>query len=212
MDDRWRYEQFLQMLRKLQAQYDKHIKNYGRAPYTDEESEFNLDYPFDHILWLSVNGRAANKWWQDNFLRHADKIQHGVKKLAEILDGDAPIAIDRAHHAVTSIHQTRIGGKPPPASAGHMIDTSKAQSDRARKKENNCKRKASANIPQGGRPTQRQNGGTQTTKFHQAEGFEICQKYQTGKCTDVDANGPAGPHPHMQQMHESSVVSQGMVQ
>ena len=97
----------------------------GGPPYTDEESEFNPDYPFDHILWLSVNGRVATKLWQDNFLRHADKIQHGVKKLAGILDGDAPIAIDRAHHAVTSFQQTPIGGRPPPASAGHMIDTSR---------------------------------------------------------------------------------------
>ena len=38
IDDRWRYEPFPQLLRKLQAQSDKHITKYGSTPYTDEES------------------------------------------------------------------------------------------------------------------------------------------------------------------------------
>ena len=148
MDDRWRYEHFPQLLRKLQAQYDKHITKYGSAPFSDEESSFDPDYPCDHILWLTVNGRAPNKWWQDNFIRHADKIQHGVRKLGEFLDGDAPIAIDRAHHAVTSFQQPVGGGRQPPAAVCHLIDTSRNPTDRSRKKaEKERKRKALASSP-----------------------------------------------------------------
>ena len=126
---------------------------------------------------MSVNGRGPNKWWQDNFIRHADKIQHGVRKLGEFLDGDAPIANDRAHHAITSFQQSAGWGRHPPASGGHLSDTSWTPTDKSRRKaaEKERKRKALASLPQAGHPTPggpnpipggaAQGGAAYTTKF-----------------------------------------------
>ena len=119
--DRWRFEQVPQLLRKQQAKYDRYITRYGSPPFSDEESYFDPDYPFDHLLWMSVNAEAANKRWQENFARRADKILHGIKKIGDFLDGDAPIAADREHHAITSFHQ-------PAASSGrHAVLPRKAR-------------------------------------------------------------------------------------
>lgn len=69
-DDRFRYEQFPQALHKLHAQADRQIVSVGFLVASDEESSFDLNYPFEHILWSAVNARWACKWWQDNFIRH----------------------------------------------------------------------------------------------------------------------------------------------
>ena len=73
---------------------------------TEEESQFDPQYPFDHLLWMSVNAEIANKWWEENFVWQADKIINGVKPMREFLDGDAPIAADRERHVITAFQQT----------------------------------------------------------------------------------------------------------
>ena len=59
--DRWRFDQAPQLMRKQQAQYDRHVTRYGTPPFSEEESYFDLEYPFDLLLWMSVNSQAANK-------------------------------------------------------------------------------------------------------------------------------------------------------
>ena len=68
---------------------------------------------------MSVNAQAPIKWWQENFIRQADKITPGIRKLGEFLDGDAPIANDREHHAITPFHQSAAGGKHAVAPFGN---------------------------------------------------------------------------------------------
>ena len=79
--DRWRFEQIPELYRKQQAKHDRYVTRYGSPPFSNGESYFDADYPFDHLLWMSVNAEVANKWWQENFVCHADKIIHGVKKI-----------------------------------------------------------------------------------------------------------------------------------
>ena len=87
----------------------------------DGESAFHPNYPFEHILWAAVNARWANKWWQDNFIRHADKVQHGVKKITEYIDGDAPVAADRAHNISTSLRRPPAGQRGPAQPAAQNL-------------------------------------------------------------------------------------------
>ena len=95
MDDRWRFEQIPQLLRKqqaiFQANIDKYVARNCFPSLSDEESYFDPRCPFDYLLWMSVNAQGPYKWWQDNFIRQADKIVHGIKKLADCLDGDATL-------------------------------------------------------------------------------------------------------------------------
>ena len=132
---------------------------------------------------MSVNVQAPNKWWQGNFIRHADKIVHGVMRLGEFLVGDAPIASDREHHAIPSFHQSVSTSKPAVAPFGNPT-----KEDKTRKKDY---------APTGGHA---QLGGAAQAEvgpminLQQVNGFEIFLKFQSGKCVAVDANGAAGPH------------------
>lgn len=78
---------------------------------TCDESEFDPDYPFDHLLWMSVNAEVANMWWQENFIWRADKIINRVKTMDGYLDCDAPIAKNREDHVITAFHQTLAARK-----------------------------------------------------------------------------------------------------
>ena len=68
-DDRWRREQIPELLRKESKRHRKRIafSRYGvYAGANCDESEFDPDYPFDHLLWMSVNAEVANRWWQED--------------------------------------------------------------------------------------------------------------------------------------------------
>ena len=67
-DDRWRFEQIPELYRKQQAKYDRYVARYGSPSFSDEASQFDPQYPFDRLLWMSVNAEVANKWWQENFV------------------------------------------------------------------------------------------------------------------------------------------------
>lgn len=173
-DDRYRYKRFPQDLRKLHTQADRQIAGLTWS-HGDEESSSGPDYPFEHILWLAVNGRRAYQWWQDNFIRHTDKVQHGIKRLADYLDGDAPIAADRASHAITSHRQTAAGTQTRAPLPAHPIFPQLTKKEKKRKG-------AAANDAtpqQGGGHNPNQGGasqsGAQYTKNHsKAQGHDIC--------------------------------------
>ena len=136
---------------------------------------------------MSVNAPAANKCWQDNFVRQADKVIHGVKRLGDCLDGDAPIASDREHHAITSFQQSAAGRQ----AVAPFVNPVKKEKKRKR----GDPPRQGGNAPTGGQaqPVGVAQGGGGVDNTRQVNGFEVCIRFQSGKCWQVDANGAAGP-------------------
>ena len=63
-DCRWRHEQTPELHRKESNKYDKRVLNGYWPGSSGDESELDPDYPFDLLLWMSVNSERANHWWQ----------------------------------------------------------------------------------------------------------------------------------------------------
>ena len=102
--DRWGHEQIPVMHRKESLRHNKRTLQGYWPGYACEESEYHPDYPFHHLLWMSVNSEKANRWWYDHFQWPADKIAIRLKSLNDYVECDAPVAKDREDHAITSFH------------------------------------------------------------------------------------------------------------
>jgi len=117
-EDRWRQEQWPEILRKEGNKYERRVSRGLWQDDSAEESWYNPDSPFDHLLYLSVHSEAANRWWTENFLWQADKILSKTKGMGEYIECDAPISRNREAHVITSFHQTlataRGGSAAPP--------------------------------------------------------------------------------------------------
>ena len=61
-DDRWRREQIPELHRTESLRQNKRVHNGYMLGASGDESEFEPDYPFDHLLWMSVNSQQTFQW------------------------------------------------------------------------------------------------------------------------------------------------------
>ena len=205
--DRWMHEEMAELLRTESETYDWKVRC-NKEVWADDVSNFDPNYPFEHLFHLAVHGAYAIKWWEDNFVWRGNKIQLRLKPMSSFLDGDAPIAQNREQHAITAFrHQLASGALAVPNLTREQLapgDT--GLSKRAAKK---------ARLALAGNPFQTANAAALGTlppavapppalKWKNTCGFEICGQYNNGKCLAANAIGSAGPHTclkHDQRIH-----------
>ena len=106
-EDRYRHEEWPEIHRKKANKYDKKAAAFAKMgwmsmPPTGEDSEYESDDPFNHILYKAVNGEEANQWWNENFVWQANQITNKVKTISAFLENDALVAASKADHAGTA--------------------------------------------------------------------------------------------------------------
>ena len=177
-EDRYRHEQFPDMLRLQNRQYNQAVTEYSTSgwwtPITEQGSTFNPDAPWNHILLLAVRSAEARQWWTDSFKDEAIKVLLKIKNVSTLIEGDAPIAASVSEHASTPYvpHQPHKGGggKVRPEAPWKAP---KGQTPPAHR------------PPPAGAPKRRKTDIT--------DKFQICHGYSNGHCNEV-ASGPCGPN------------------
>ena len=158
--DRWMFEEIPELHRLQIQKWDKRAKRgyWQTVEDVDEDSVFDINYPLGHLLWMTIHSSYATEWWEKNFVRHAN----GTKKtvpMADLLEGDAPIAARAADHASTAF----TGQQQITALHGKQREHPEWQPSKKQRKQAAAQQKAS---------------GAQ----QKAQTKEICHMFNLGKC------------------------------
>ena len=104
-EDRYRHEQFPDILRLQNRQYNAAVTEYSTSgwwtPVNELGSTFDPDAPWNHILLLAVRSVEAHQWWTESFKDDATKVILKIKNVSALVEGDAPIAASITDHIST---------------------------------------------------------------------------------------------------------------